>query len=216
MKSNKSLTNSRPPAKASKSKPNHIVFWAGLGWYNSGMRIRATLNALALRLDGNETPEALQKALAELPQFPLEVEVAGPVGQPILETLLELGRERGLQFRPSRGERLIPYTDVIDQTLRSGQRVESAGTVVVLGDVNSGAEVVAAGDVIVVGKLRGLAHAGASGQEEAAIWALGLEAKQLRIAQHFAQAPEGDAGKRGPERAKVVEGRIILEGWGKR
>lgn len=180
------------------------------------MRIRATLNALAVRLDGNETPEALQKALAELPPFPLEVEVAGPVSQPILEALMELGRERGLQLRPPRGERLIPYTDVIDQTLRSGQRVESAGTVVVLGDVNSGAEVVAAGDVIVVGKLRGLAHAGASGQEEAAIWALGLEAKQIRIAQHFAQAPEGDPTKRGPERAKVVEGRIVLESWGKK
>jgi septum site-determining protein MinC len=111
---------------------------------------------------------------------------------------------------------MIPYTDVIDQTLRSGQRIESAGTVVVLGDVNSGAEVVAAGDVIVVGKLRGLAHAGASGQEEAAIWVLGLEAKQLRIAHHLAQAPDGDSTKRGPERAKVVEGRIVLESWGKK
>ena len=180
------------------------------------MRIRATLNALAIRLDGNETPEAIQMALAELPPFPLEVEIAGSVGQPVLEALLELGRERGLQLRPPRGERFIPYTDVVDQTLRSGQRIESPGTVVVLGDVNSGAEVVASGDVIVVGKLRGLAHAGASGQEEAAIWALGLEAKQLRIAHHLAQAPEGEAGKRGPERAKVVEGRIVLESWGKR
>jgi septum site-determining protein MinC len=163
------------------------------------MRVRATLNALA-----------------ELPAFPLEVEVAANVSQPVLEALLELGRERGLHLRPPRGERIIPYTEVVDQTVRSGQRVESPGTVVVLGDVNSGAEVVAAGDVIVVGKLRGLAHAGASGQEGAAIWALSLEAKQIRIAHHLAQAPEGDAGKRGPERARVVEGQIVLEGWGKK
>jgi septum site-determining protein MinC len=180
------------------------------------MRVRATLNALALRLDGNETPEALHQALAELPAFPLEVEVAGAVSQPVLEALLELGRVRGLQLRPPRGERIIPYTEVVDQTVRSGMRVESPGTVVVLGDVNSGAEVVAAGDVIVVGKLRGLAHAGASGQEGAAIWALSLEAKQIRIAHHLAQAPEGDSGKRGPERARVVEGQIVLEGWGKK
>ncbi|GIW25620.1 septum site-determining protein MinC [Meiothermus sp.] len=180
------------------------------------MRIRATLNALALRLDGNETPEMLRKALADLPPLPLEVEVAGVVGQGVLEALLELGRERGLQLRPQRGEKYIPYTEVIDQTLRSGSRVESPGTVVILGDVNAGAEVVAAGDIIVVGKLRGLAHAGATGQEEAAIWAMSLEAKQLRIAQHVAQAPDGERSTRGPERARVAEGRIVLEAWGKK
>jgi len=180
------------------------------------MRIRATLNALAVRLDGNETPEMLRKALADLPPLPLEVEVAGVVSQGVLEALLELGRERGLQLRPQRGERYIPYTEVIDQTVRSGVRIESPGTVVILGDVNAGAEVVAAGDIIVVGKLRGLAHAGATGQEEAAIWAMRLEAKQLRIAHHVAQAPVGGTSSPGPERARVVEGQIVLEVWGKR
>ncbi len=180
------------------------------------MRIRATLNALALRLDGNETPEMLRKALAELPDLPLEVEVSGVVNQGVLEALLELGRERGLQLRPQRGEKYIPYTEVIDQTLRSGARVESPGTVVILGDVNAGAEVIAAGDIIVVGKLRGLAHAGATGQEGSAIWAMSLEAKQIRIAHHVAQAPDGQPGTRGPERARVAEGRIVLEAWGKK
>ena len=180
------------------------------------MRIRATLNALAVRLDGNETPEMLKKALADLPPLPLEVEVAGVVNQGVLEALLELGRERGLQLRPQRGEKYIPYTEVIDQTVRAGVRIESPGTVVILGDVNAGAEVVAAGDIIVVGKLRGLAHAGATGQEEAAIWAMRLEAKQLRIAHHVAQAPAGDTSSRGPERARVAEGQIVLEAWGRR
>lgn len=180
------------------------------------MRIRATLNALAVRLDGSETPELLQKALSDLPPLPLEVEVAGVVGQGVLEALLELGRTRGLQLRPQRGEKYIPYTEVINQTVRSGVRIESPGTAVILGDVNAGAEVVAAGDIIVVGKLRGLAHAGAAGQEEAAIWAMSLEAKQIRIAHHVAQAPAGDPGTRGPERARVVEGQIVLEAWGKR
>ncbi len=180
------------------------------------MRLRATLNALSLRLDGHETPQMLRKALAELPPLPLEVEVAGVVGQEVLEALLELGRERGLQLRPQRGEKYIPYTEVIDQTLRAGARVESPGTVVILGDVNPGAEVVAAGDIIVVGKLRGLAHAGAGGQEGAAIWAMRLEAKQIRIGQYVAQAPDGASEARGPERARMVEGRIVLEAWGKK
>ncbi|MCL6526525.1 MAG: septum site-determining protein MinC [Thermaceae bacterium] len=180
------------------------------------MRIRATLNALSVRLDGNETPEMLRKALADLPESPLEVEVGGSVSQEVLEALLEIGRPRGLSLRPQRGEKLIPYTEVIDQTLRAGSRIESPGTVVILGDVNPGAEVVAVGDIIVVGKLRGLAHAGAGGQEGAAIWAMSLEAKQIRIANHVAQAPSEDKGGRGPERARVVDGRIVLEGWGKK
>lgn len=180
------------------------------------MRIRATLNALSVRLDGNETPEILRKALADLPESPLEVEVSGPVTKDVLEALLEIGQNRGLQLRPQRGEKLIPYTEVIDQNLRAGSRIESPGTVVILGDVNPGAEIIAAGDIIVVGKLRGLAHAGANGQEEAAIWAMSLEAKQIRIAGMVAQAPTEDKGGRGPERARVVDGRIVLESWGKK
>jgi septum site-determining protein MinC len=179
------------------------------------MRVRATLKALAVRLDGDETPDMLRSALADAPKIPIEVEVSGTVSQPVLEVLLELGREQGLQLRAPRGEKYIPYTEVVNQTLRSGSRIESPGTVVILGDVNAGAEVIAAGDIIVVGKLRGLAHAGATGQEEAAIWAMGLEAKQLRIASQVAQAPQ-DAESRGPERARVQDGQIVLEAWGKK
>jgi len=105
---------------------------------------------------------------------------------------------------------------VVSRTLRSGQRVSSAGTVVVLGDVNPGAEVIAGGDVIVVGKLRGLAHAGAEGNENATIWALELAAKQLRIADKLAVAPEGAEPAKGPERARVENDQIVIEPWGKK
>ena len=61
-----------------------------------------------------------------------------------------------------------------------------------------------------VGKLRGLAHAGAGGDEERFIFALELVAKQVRIGPHLAQAPE-DLNTRGPEIARVQEGRIVVE-----
>ena len=67
-------------------------------------------------------------------------------------------------------------------SLRSGQRVEFEGSLVILGDVNAGAEVVAGENVVVVGILRGLAHAGAKGNKEAIIAAASIEAPQLRIA----------------------------------
>ncbi len=179
------------------------------------MRVRATSKALALRLDGDETPEAVRAALEKLPELPLEVEVAGFTPAEVVLALLEAARGREVTFRPPRGPARTPATEVVPETVRAGRRVNASGTVVVLGDVNPGGEVVAAGDVIVVGKLRGLAHAGAGGNREAAIWALSIEAKQLRIADLVARAPEEGFAGQGPERAVVREGRIVLEPWGK-
>ena len=67
-------------------------------------------------------------------------------------------------------------------SLRSGQKLEEDGSVVILGDVNSGAEVVAADNIVVLGTLRGLAHAGAKGNSKAIIAAGRLDTVQLRIA----------------------------------
>ena len=67
-------------------------------------------------------------------------------------------------------------------SLRSGQSIKYAGSVVVMGDVNPGSEVVAEGNVIVMGSLKGLAHAGASGDESSFISALVMQPVQLRIA----------------------------------
>ena len=67
-------------------------------------------------------------------------------------------------------------------SLRSGQRIEYEGTLIVLGDVNDGAEVIAGDNVVVVGNLRGLAHAGAKGNKQAIIAAHIIDTHQLRIA----------------------------------
>lgn len=176
------------------------------------MRLRATPKALALRLDGGETPEDVRRL--SLPEgLPLEVEVAGPVAQETLEALLALGRP--LTLVPPRG-RVVEGTLVVPRGLRAGQRVEYPGTVVVLGDVNPGAEVVAGGDVIVVGRLMGLAHAGALGDEGRFIFALELRAKQVRIGPHLAQAPEEAEEGLGPEVVRALEGRIVVEPWGRK
>lgn len=67
-------------------------------------------------------------------------------------------------------------------SLRSGQKIEFEGTVIVLGDVNFGAEVIAADNIIIMGSLRGLAHAGAKGNTKAIISANGIDTPQMRIA----------------------------------
>jgi len=66
--------------------------------------------------------------------------------------------------------------------LRSGQRVEFEGSVIVLGDVNGGAEVIAGENIVILGNLRGLAHAGAKGNKKAIIACNFIDCPQLRIA----------------------------------
>lgn len=67
-------------------------------------------------------------------------------------------------------------------SLRSGQKMETEGSLVIIGDVNAGAEVIASDNIIVLGALRGLAHAGAKGNRQAIIAAGLVDAVQIRIA----------------------------------
>ena len=67
-------------------------------------------------------------------------------------------------------------------SLRSGQKMEAEGSLVIIGDVNSGAEVIASDNIIVLGALRGLAHAGAKGNKQAIIAAGLVDTVQIRIA----------------------------------
>lgn len=66
-------------------------------------------------------------------------------------------------------------------SLRSGQKIEFEGSLVIIGDVNPGAEVIAGENIVVVGDLRGMAHAGAKGNRDAIIEAVEITATQLRI-----------------------------------
>lgn len=77
-------------------------------------------------------------------------------------------------------------------SLRSGQRMEFEGSLVIIGDVNSGAEVIASENVIVVGNLRGVAHAGAKGNKEAIIAAERIDAPQVRISNKVKELEKED------------------------
>lgn len=107
---------------------------------------------------------------------------------------------------------------MIFATLRSGQRVESEHTIVVIGDVNSGAEIVAGGDILVMGTLRGVAHAGAYDETGGGrfIFALNLQPTQLRIGAVISRGA-GDASRavsdaaRGAEIARVDGTLIVVE-----
>lgn len=100
-------------------------------------------------------------------------------------------------------------------TLRGGQALHHVGNIIVVGDVNPGTELVATGDIVVFGRLLGVAHAGAQGDESAKVYALHLQATQLRIATSIALDEDTRASASQPEMAFLRDGRIIIAPFSK-
>lgn len=103
-------------------------------------------------------------------------------------------------------------TKFIRATIRSGQRIQYGGNIVIIGDVNPGAEIIAEGNILVMGALRGLAHAGSSGNERAFVVAYSLQPKQLRIANIIARSPDHEQVKpMSPELAMIKNDVVVIE-----
>lgn len=183
------------------------------------MKTRGTRGGVLLTIDTDDTAESLVAGLRanrDAVSGKVMLEVPGRVPWDVVEaavsTVTELGgtvtevRPAGVQAAP-KGE-----TKIIGRTIRSGGKIESNGSIVVVGDVNAGAELIAVDDIIILGTLRGLAHAGATGNEKAVIWAQQIRSPQLRIGAALAQAGGPDAGD-GPEVAMLRDGNIVLKPW---
>lgn len=178
----------------------------------------------AFRLDAGRRAltEAQRDAISAIVQeFGIQLrEGAAPQrGSSLLEDAARRSRSPGFSLTAKgRGEEMpvegVRPTLYQRRTLRSGQRLDFDGNVVIMGDVNAGAMITCTGDIIVLGALRGLAHAGAEGDEKAIVMAFRLEPTQLRIAHHISRAPD-EAGPRpeGPEIARVKNDMILIEAY---
>lgn len=141
----------------------------------------------------------LQKLLAERAGVRL-IEIK--IGEDLVYGL-DRGHERPRAVAAVASQKQDSSPMIVRGTCRSGTLVESQSDCIVLGDVNPGAEVIAVGDIIVFGRLRGVAHAGATGNRSACIWAISIEPSQLRIADLVALPPRGD--KPVPKRFEMAE-----------
>lgn len=106
----------------------------------------------------------------------------------------------------------IGNTKFIRHTLRSGQREEFDGNIVILGDINPGSVIVAKGNIIIMGALRGIAHAGSDGNKDAIVAAFKMNPTQLRIADIIARSPDDEVlSPQWPEIAKIKDNTVIIE-----
>ena len=105
----------------------------------------------------------------------------------------------------------ISNTKVFYGTVRSGQRIEFEGTIVLLGDVNAGSEVVAEQNIIVLRNIRDHVHAGAKGNRGAFIAANSISPTQLRIADLILKKEDKIDVGNGYELARITMGEISVE-----
>ena len=96
-------------------------------------------------------------------------------------------------------------------SLRSGQKIEAEGSIVILGDVNSGAVVMASDNIVVLGALRGLAHAGAKGNTQAIVAAGLLDTVQIRIANVVKEINRDEEPMHKQAHVTIIENKIVIQ-----
>ncbi len=124
---------------------------------------------------------------------------------------LDLTSQSSQSSQSSQGSPVSHQLTLHRGTVRSGDHVEAAGSLLVLGDVNPGARVSAGGHVLVWGRLRGVAHAGCHGDQGARIVAMGLQPLQLRIADAIARGPQEAPPPGLAEQASLSAGAIRID-----
>ncbi|MBF0472874.1 MAG: septum site-determining protein MinC [Nitrospirae bacterium] len=151
-------------------------------------------------LSGWENPNVLQSL--KKPKDPeLKKETAPPP------------QKSPVQSRPAASQRVAGRhrLHIESRTLRSGQKVEHDGDVLVLGNVNADSYISATGNIIVFGTLRGVVHAGRDGNDSAVVIAMKMAPQQLRIANHNTRPPDDMELPESPERAYVEDNQIYIE-----
>lgn len=109
----------------------------------------------------------------------------------VLAQLKESEKEEKQDREPSASENLIAKNGQFYRgTLRSGQKIEVDGSIVILGDINPGAQIVAGGNVVVLGCLKGTVHAGYPDDKNAFVAALMMEPMQIQIGSYIARSPD--------------------------
>ena len=97
----------------------------------------------------------------------------------------------------------------IRRNVRSGQKVESDGDIVLMGNLNLGAEIRAGGNIIVYGLARGSLIAGLNTGNNAVVAALDFKPSLLKIGEHTITGE----WKGGPILAFVKNERIVFESY---
>jgi septum site-determining protein MinC len=151
---------------------------------NATPEMEADILAHGLSLDGPVKPRAeIAAALPEEAEIELEAadDIAVAVAPPAQAASPQTP---AAQFAAN--------TMIVDTPVRAGQRIYARGAdLIITAAVNNGAEVIADGSIHIYAPLRGRALAGASGNTEARIFTLSMEAELVSIAGMYRTFEDG-------------------------
>lgn len=145
---------------------------------NASPEMEQTILAHGLSLDGTVKPRAPEPAVApEQAEIDLQPAVAPAPQQ---------------NAAPATVTQYAANTMIVDTPVRAGQRIYARGAdLIITAAVNNGAEVIADGSIHIYAPLRGRALAGASGNTEARIFTLSMEAELVSIAGMYRTFEDG-------------------------
>ena len=161
--------------------------------------------------EGKKTINIVGKVLKDKEKEELRELISAEVKE---EVIFENENELGLHGIKKVYEQNVENSEAyfFKGSVRSGQKIEFDGSIVILGDVNSGAEVIAGDNIAVTGTLRGLAHAGAKGNKKAIIASHKIECPQLRIANIVKEIEKEEIEESELKQfASIIDEEIILE-----
>ncbi len=153
---------------------------------NATPEMEADILAHGLSLDGPVKPRAVvAPATPEQAELEPAEEIAVEVAPQVQATAPQAATQAAAaQFAAN--------TMIVDTPVRAGQRIYARGAdLIITAAVNNGAEVIADGSIHIYAPLRGRALAGASGNTEARIFTLSMEAELVSIAGMYRTFEDG-------------------------
>jgi septum site-determining protein MinC len=112
------------------------------------------------------------------------------------EAPIKLEAEVSKQESPDLVASTTTISTIINQPIRSGQRIYAKGDLIVIAQVSAGAEVIAEGNIHIYGTLRGRALAGVLGNESAQIFCSDLQAELVSVAGTYRISEDLDESNR--------------------
>jgi len=162
--------------------------------------------AHGLSLDGPAKPraEAAPAPAAQPQQGEIDLE---PASAPAVVQAQPAIQAQPAASAPAAVQRAM----IVDTPVRAGQRIYARGAdLIVTAAVNNGAEIIADGSIHVYAPLRGRALAGASGDTEARIFTLSMEAELVSIAGMYRTFENGSEPAQQPTQIRLVGDRIDM------
>ncbi|MBO4695748.1 MAG: septum site-determining protein MinC [Lachnospiraceae bacterium] len=131
---------------------------------------------MSMRFEGRELSTDEQKEILRVITENSELEIICVIdGNEANEEILKQSMDQVIGSLSTKTARM--YQGI----LRSGRRLETENSIVIVGNVEAGAEIVSGGSIIVIGALLGTAFAGTNSNREAFVFAAQMNPERLSI-----------------------------------